>query len=197
MFNQNLLARFGAVVRNTVALSVSALTAPLLALTAATGEALGALTLGVGSLVFRYGLGPPWGDAFHQTVSIAATGSDMHGEDRPEWAKVFLSVLKLAGAAMIAGFTAIFTNYLIRARLGGALEVRRVPDGGHVVVCGIGNIGYRVIEELTAIGERVVGIEKVNDNPFIATCRGKGVPAFVGDATVAEVLRQARADTAK
>src|SRR5207248_8942181 len=48
MFNQNLLARFGAVVRNTVALSVSALTAPLLALTAATGEALGAFKLDSG-----------------------------------------------------------------------------------------------------------------------------------------------------
>ena len=41
MFNQNLLARFGAAIKNTVALSVSALTAPMLALTAATGEALG------------------------------------------------------------------------------------------------------------------------------------------------------------
>jgi Trk K+ transport system NAD-binding subunit len=318
MFNQNLLARFGTAVRNTVALSVSALTAPLLALTAATGDAIGAfkldtgpqqvseltvtgdselagrklgdvagehrltpialipaggplrflldvrgdtplspgdrlvvagspanlrpllarargeilpgvrwagairrwvrtahrtfaeidlsvkiatavlvLTLLVGTLVFRYGLDAAWGDAIYQTVSIAATGTDMHGENRPEWAKVFLSILKLAGAAMIAGFTAIFTNYLIRARLGGALEVRRLPDGGHVVVCGLGNVGYRCVEELAAIGERVVAIDRTNDNPFIATCRRKGIPTFVGDATVGEVLRQARADTAK
>lgn len=155
------------------------------------------LTILASTLVFRYGLSASWGDGLYQTASIVATGSDLRGEDKPEWAKVFLSVLKLAGAALVAAFTAIFTNYLIRARLGGALEVRRVPDGGHVVVCGIGNVGYRVIEELTAIGERVVGIDKVNDNPFIATCRRKGVPAFVGDATVAEVLKQARADTAK
>ena len=154
-------------------------------------------TVLAGTLIFRYALDASWGDALYQTVSLMATGSEMHGEGRPEWAKAFLSVMKLAGAALIAAFTAIFTNYLIRARLGGALEVRRVPDGGHVVVCGIGNIGYRVIEELAAIGERVVGIEKVNDNPFIATVRRKGVPAFVGDATVAEVLRQARAETAK
>jgi Trk K+ transport system NAD-binding subunit len=154
-------------------------------------------TVLAGTLIFRYALDTSWGDSLYRTVSLMATGSEMHGEGRPEWAKVFLSVLKLAGAALIAAFTAIFTNYLIRARLGGALEVRRVPDGGHVVVCGIGNIGYRVIEELTAIGERVVGIERAADNPFIATVRRKGVPAFVGDATVAEVLRQARAETAK
>src|SRR4051812_35294360 len=38
MFNQNLIDRLGAAVKNTVAASVSALTAPLLALTAVTGD---------------------------------------------------------------------------------------------------------------------------------------------------------------
>jgi Trk K+ transport system NAD-binding subunit len=317
MFNQNLMTRLGAAVKNMVAASVSGLIAPLLALTAVTGDALGAFkldsgpqqvsdlvvtdgelvgrridgvaaehkvvplaftrdggeplllqdvppdaTLAVGdhlvvsgaphdldkllarlrgdllpgvrwagtlrrwfrtakrtlrevdlavkiivpvlfvvlfasTLVFHYGFGMPWGNGLYETVTVVATGSDLHGADRPEWAKVFLSVLKLAGAALIAAFTAILTNYLIRAKLGGALEVRRVPDGGHVVVCGLGNVGFRVVEELHAIGERVVAIDKVNDNPFIATTRRKGVPAFVGDATIPEVLRQARVDTAK
>ena len=45
MFNQNLLDRLGGAVKNTVALSVSGLTAPLLALTAVTGDALGAFQL--------------------------------------------------------------------------------------------------------------------------------------------------------
>lgn len=318
MFNQNLLDRLGGAIRNTVALSVSALTAPLLALTAATGDTIGAFKLDRGpqqiseltatseselagrklgdvcaehgltpialkpvegevrllldivsdsvlslgdqllvagspaalrpllerargeilpgllwagavkrwmrtakrtlaevdiavkvatfvlvatlltsTLIFRFALDSSWGDGLYQTVSLAATGSDMGGENRPEWAKAFLSVLKLLGAALIAGFTAIFTNYLIRARLGGALEVRRVPDGGHVVVCGLGNVGYRCVEELAAIGERVVAIDRTNDNPFIATCRRKRVPTFVGDATIPEVLRQAQAHTAK
>ena len=89
---------------------------------------------------------------------------------------MFLAVLKIAGAALIAAFTAIFTQYLIRAKLGGALEVRRVPDGGHVVVCGLGNIGYRLVMELTAMGERVVAIDKVADNPFIATVRRGTLP---------------------
>ena len=155
------------------------------------------VTLFASTLVFRYGLETAWGDGLYQTVSIVATGSDLHGENRPEWVKVFLSVLKLVGAALIAGFTAILTNYLIRARLGGALEVARVPDGGHIVVCGLGNVGYRLIDELTAMGERVVAIDKAADGPFIETVRRKGVPAFVGDATVPEVLRQARADSAK
>ena len=155
------------------------------------------ITLFASTLVFRYGVGTAWGDGLYQTVSIIATGGELHGESRPEWAKVFISVLKLAGAALVAGFTAILTNYLIRARLGGALEVRHVPDGGHVVVCGLGNVGYRLVQELTAMGERVVAVDKENDGPFLATVRRMGVPVFTGDVTVPEVLRQVRADTAK
>src|SRR5262249_29102735 len=46
MFNPNLLARLGRAVGNVQALSVSALTAPLLAQTALTGEVLGAFVVG-------------------------------------------------------------------------------------------------------------------------------------------------------
>jgi Trk K+ transport system NAD-binding subunit len=155
------------------------------------------VTLLASTLVYRYGFGTDWGDGLYQTVTIVATGSELHGENRPEWAKVFLSVLKLAGAALVAGFTAILTNYLIRARLGGALEVRRVPDGGHIVICGLGNVGYRLVQELTAMGERLVAIDNASDGPFLETVRRKGVPVFVGDATVPEVLRQVRAGSAK
>ncbi|MCS6866945.1 MAG: NAD-binding protein [Gemmataceae bacterium] len=155
------------------------------------------ITLLASTLIFHYGLGAAWGDGLYQTVSVIATGGELHGEDKPEWAKVFLSVLKLAGAALVAGFTAILTNYLLRARLGGALEMRRVPDSGHVIVCGLGNIGYRVVEELTAMGERVVAIDKAKEGPLLETVRRKGVPAFVGDATVLEMLRQVHAATAK
>lgn len=318
MFNQNLLTSLGAVVRNTTALSVSALTAPLLALTAVTGESLGAfrldsgpqqvadlriedgsplvgarvtdvaarsellvlahrptasaprllhevagdvklvagdrlilcgspdrlepllasgrgellpgvlwagrfrrlvrtisrtlaaidlpvklgfsalfLTLLVSTLVFRFAVGSSWVDGLYETVSLITTDTELHGEGRPPWVKVFLSVVKLAGVALFAGFTAIFTNYLIRARLGSALEASKVPDGGHIVVCGLGNVGYRCVEELVRLGRPVVAVEAVNDNPYAATVRRMGVPVIIGDATVPEVLRQARADTAR
>src|SRR5215207_5811467 len=45
MFNQNLVARFTGAVKNTIALSVSALIAPMIALTAVTGDAMGAFKL--------------------------------------------------------------------------------------------------------------------------------------------------------
>ncbi|HSQ56765.1 MAG TPA: NAD-binding protein, partial [Gemmata sp.] len=155
------------------------------------------VTILASMLVFRYGLGSDWAEGLYQTVSVIATGAELHGEDKPEWAKVFLSVLKLLGAAIIEAFTAILTQYLIRARLGGALEVRRVPDGGHVVVCGLGNVGFRLVNELTAMGERVVVVDRSAEGAFIATVRRNGVAVFIGDAAVADVLMQANAGKAK
>jgi Trk K+ transport system NAD-binding subunit len=42
-----------------------------------------------------------------------------------------------------------------------------------------------------------VAIDLTHDNPFVMTARRQGVPTFIGDATLGEVLRQSRADTAK
>src|SRR2546429_6667488 len=103
-----------------------------------------------------------------------ATGADMHEPERG-WQKVFVSGLRIAGAALTAVFTAIVTNYFLRARLGGALEVRRIPDAGHILVCGLGNVGFRVVEKLLEYEERVVGIEQKRDSRFLATALRLGV----------------------
>src|SRR5262249_38102041 len=110
--------------------------------------------------------------------------------------KIFVSLLKMFGTVAVAGFTAIFTNYLIRARLGGVFEVRRIPERGHVLVIGLGNVGYRVVEELQRLGERPVVVERKTDNVFVPSCRRRGIPVLIGDATLRETLQQARAKDA-
>jgi Trk K+ transport system NAD-binding subunit len=110
---------------------------------------------------------------------------------------VFVSVLRIVGAVLLAAFTAIVTNYLIRARLAGALEAGRIPDGGHVVVCGLTPVGFRVVEELIGLGEPVVVIEIDPTNRFVATVRRLKAAVILGDATIPEVQRQARAADAR
>ena len=154
------------------------------------------VVIAVSVLIFRFGVKDDGlVEAFYRTISLMATGADMRGDefDRDAWQKGFISLLRLVGALLTAAFTAILTNYLVRAHLGGALEVRRIPDSGHVVLVGLGNIGFRVLEELVKLGERIVAIERDRDNPFIATARRLGAAVIIGDATVPEVLRQAHA----
>jgi Trk K+ transport system NAD-binding subunit len=155
----------------------------------------------VSMLVFHYGMrNDTLVDAFYRTISLIATGADMRGNNDTEpgtWQKAFMSGLRLTGTALIAAFTAIFTNYLVRANLGGALEVRRIPDSGHIIVCGLGNIGYRVVEQLLQQGEQVVAVERARDNPFIGTARRQKAAVIIGDATIREVLQQAKATRAR
>jgi Trk K+ transport system NAD-binding subunit len=155
------------------------------------------LVLLASASVYHYGLGHSWSDGLYRTISVVATGSDLGGEKYEGWGKVFVSLLRIFGTVVVAAFTAIFTNYLIRARLGGLLEVRRIPESGHVLVIGLGNVGYRVVEELDRMGERVVVVERRSDNAFVASCRRKGVPVIIGDATLRETLQQAHAERAR
>src|SRR5262249_45373330 len=137
------------------------------------------------TLIYHYAIGQPLAGGLYRTISVMATMSDMPERELIEsWHKVFVSFLRLAGAALMGAFTAIITNYLLRARLSGALDVGRIPDGGHVVVCGLGNVGFQVVKELLHHGERVVVIEHSRDNRFFATARRLGVPVILGDATV-------------
>lgn len=158
------------------------------------------VTVIVGStMVFHFGVEKDTvADSLFRTISVMATGASMHEEDFVESGamKVFVSTLRILGAALTAAFTAIITNYLLRARLGGAFEVRRIPEGGHVVVCGLGTVGFRVIEELLGYGERVVVVERDPTNRFVSTARRLGAAVILGDAGVGEVLRQAHAATA-
>ncbi len=161
----------------------------------ATGVLVGAVA--IGTLVHWFLMHHSLPDGFYRTVRVLATAADPHAENEAPWAKVFVSLLRIAGIALIASFTAILTDYLLHARLSGALEVRRIPERGHVVVCGLGNIGYRVVEELLRWGAPVVVIEKVRDGRFMAPARRLGVAVMVSDATIPEVLRQAHVPTAR
>jgi len=153
--------------------------------------------LAFSTCVYHFGVGDPWAASLYHTVSAIATGADLRAEHFPPAFKVFISGLRIAGAALLAAFTAIFTQYLLRARLGVALEQRRIPDGGHVVVCGLGNVGFRVVEELLKAGEEVVAIEPAREARFLASARRMGAAVITADATVLEVLQQARVATAK
>ena len=61
----------------------------------------------------------------------------------------------------------------------------------HVVVCGVGKVGYRILEELLALGEDVVAIEKDGSSMLVAEMTGRGVPIIVGEARSKRTLEDA------
>lgn len=67
----------------------------------------------------------------------------------------------------------------------------------HVVVCGLGKLGYRIAEDLLALGEAVVGIEKEGDAELVGDLRDRGVPILVGDARQKKLLEEANVKKAR
>jgi voltage-gated potassium channel len=66
----------------------------------------------------------------------------------------------------------------------------------HVIVCGLGRIGYRVVNTLLRMGEEVIGVERNTDCQFLEEIRQMKVPVLLGDARQREMLEQARVEEA-
>jgi voltage-gated potassium channel len=67
----------------------------------------------------------------------------------------------------------------------------------HIVVCGLGNVGVRVVKHLTGLGETVVAIEHSAHARFIKEIESSDVPVLVADARDTSTLENAGARKAK
>ena len=62
---------------------------------------------------------------------------------------------------------------------------------GHIVVCGLGHVGYRVLEELRRLGEDIVGIEASEKESFVEVVRAFGIAVHIGDARRDDLIQAA------
>ena len=95
----------------------------------------------------------------------------------------------LSGTAALAILFALITDALISARLARVLGAN-IPRGlhDHVVVCGLGNIGYRIVEQLHDLGVPIVAAELHETNRYLPAVRRLGVPVLVADIRLPETL---------
>ncbi len=61
----------------------------------------------------------------------------------------------------------------------------------HVVVIGVGKVGYQVIRGLIEMRESIVAIEQAAGAPFLGELFDQGIPVIQGNARMASVLEQA------
>ncbi len=113
--------------------------------------------------------------------------------------RVYAIILSLVGAAIVAVVYAFITDALIRSRLLQTLGRRTVPGNvhDHVIVAGLGSIGYRVALGLVARGVPVVAVEVSDDGRFVSPARAAGIPVFIGDARHRAVLDTLRLGAAR
>lgn len=147
--------------------------------------------------VFRSAMDLSFVDALYFIVTTVTTVGygDITPRESADWLKLYGCLLMLLGSAFVATLFSILTDYLVTARFQQLLGRQRIPQAGHVVVVGLGNVGYRVVEELRQAGARVVGIERDANREFVEALRPY-VPIIIGDARAAETLARASISTA-
>jgi len=109
----------------------------------------------------------------------------------------------LAVIVVVLGFTAVITTLQglfntvitsdIREELG--LPSRRSRMKNHIILCGYGNVGQRIFEQLKERGEKFVVIEK--DQSRVAFLVDSGMQVISGDATDPDTLQRANIGDAK
>ncbi len=61
----------------------------------------------------------------------------------------------------------------------------------HIILCGLGKVGFKIWKELDRMGEEVVVIEKKGDAEFLEIVRNAGTCVLTGNAKYAPVLHEA------
>jgi Trk K+ transport system NAD-binding subunit len=154
------------------------------------------------ALYFEFTAGLTPLDAFSYAITLltgASLPTEIDAATAPTSLRLYAIVLSLVGAAIVAIVYAFITDALIRSRLLQTLGRRTVPGNihDHVIVAGLGAIGYRVALGVQARGVPVVVVESQEDGRFVSAARAAGIPVVIGDARHRELLEEVRVARAR
>ncbi|HEY3006617.1 MAG TPA: NAD-binding protein [Micromonosporaceae bacterium] len=172
------------------------------ALRSMVNRKLGVATLGVLVLVVAAGAGLAWvNDVSGWAAVYLALMTTISGAEADLKAGAGVQLLQvimvLAGLALIPLITAAVVDAIVHARLALAAGRLQDPRQDHVVVVGLGNVGTRVIRQLTDLGIDVVAIDKRADARGNRAARQLGIPLIIGDAAQEETLHAASIRTSQ
>lgn len=142
---------------------------------------------------FHYTEHLSWVDAFYFVVVTVATVG--YGDINLLQASV---LSKLIGIALILGSTifiwlifSLTIDRIIRRRVQRSLGRKRYNYKDHIILCGLGRLGYFIAEELLQKGEKFLIIEANESSPNIDYFRSRGVAVYAGNARLPRVLQDA------
>ena len=153
----------------------------------------------VGVIVFRYSVGLPWLDAIYFVITTMTTVGygDINLQKSPAAIKLFGNFLMITGAATLAALFGIITDTILHSRLRELLGKGNINMRNHIVLCGLGNVGFRVLEHLIRLGEEVVVVEMNEECRFADDARNMGVPVVTGDIRLLSTLEKADINNAR
>jgi Trk K+ transport system NAD-binding subunit len=143
--------------------------------------------------VFRYSLELSWVDSLYFVVTMMTSVGfgDINLRHAGMAVKLFGVFLMIVGPVALAAAFGIMADYIFRSHLEAVFGLRRRRMKDHVIVCGLGNVGTRVVEHLRKLSVPVVAVEKSENTRFLDHVDSLGVPVVVGDMREASILEEA------
>jgi voltage-gated potassium channel Kch len=157
---------------------------------------LGVLFIGLvaaSTIFFSKYEGLPFLDALYFTVTTVATVGygDINLLNASPTSKVFGILLMFASTILVWLFFSFVIERLMKKRYEIELGKKRYRLKDHIIVCGLGRLGYRVTAVLTEKDKKVLAIESNSESAYIDIAREKGAYLFIGDASISRTLLDA------
>jgi hypothetical protein len=137
-------------------------------------------------------------DALYSVSKVTVTvGPSQYADEGATWFKLFSAVTMLVTLGFAAVLTAGLVNRLLDPRLTGIVGRKAVPRRGHVVVVGLGQVGFRLAMLLREIGMPVVVVEQNEGAKNVTRAKDERLPVVIGSGASQAVLRRLSIDRAR
>ncbi len=162
------------------------------------GLVLSLLVIGSGG----YMIIEKWGflDSIYMVVITLATVGYKEVHTLSPAGTIFTIILIVFGVFTLYYVIRVFGEYALASRFDEGFKNRKMNTKiqnlkGHYIICGLGRVGGKVVEELAKENVEFVIVE--SDPKIVENCRNNGYFCIAGDATDEEILLQAGVMNAK
>jgi voltage-gated potassium channel Kch len=146
--------------------------------------------IAVAVLFFHFFEKLSWVDSLYfVVVTVATVGyGDINLAASSPVSKGFAIVLILASTFFIWMIFSLTIDRVLKKRIMLALGRKKYHYKDHIVLCGLGRLGYFIAEELLLKGERLIIIEQNEDGRYLDYFRQLGADVYIGDGRLSKVL---------
>ena len=131
-----------------------------------------------------------WVDSLYfVVVTVATVGyGDINLVNSDALSKIFAVLLILASTFFIWMIFSLTIDHVLKKRIMLALGRKKYHYKNHIILCGLGRLGYFIAEELLQKGERLIIIEQNEDGRYLDYFRQLGADVYIGDGRISKVL---------
>lgn len=140
-----------------------------------------------------------WIDAFYFVIVTAASVGygDINLAQSSSLSKIVGMFLILFSTVSIWMIFSLTIDVFLKRRIQLELGRKKYTTKNHVIVCGLGRLGYFIVKELLQKNEKVIVIEQNENSNHIEYLRQLGAEVYLGDARLPKVIKDVNVAEAK